>query len=243
MRAPAAGPLGVLELRDYRVRDGMGSAFMRYFEEHFLFSQRAEGMHVLGQFAVVGAPDRFVWIRGFRDMAARRRGLEGFYGGAFWQARRAETNAMILDSDDVQLLQPLALDPGLTDGLSLEDRAGEPAGVVPSSTGLVAVDFHRSAPGGLRRLVERFERVRSALVEHGHQLLGHFVAEPAPNDYPRLPATQDPDLLVVLSAYRDDDAWAAMRVAVEDASAALAAETVTMRLRPTARSLIRYRRP
>lgn len=42
------------------------------FEEHFLFSQREEGMPVLGQFEVVDAPNRFVWIRGFESMAARK---------------------------------------------------------------------------------------------------------------------------------------------------------------------------
>ena len=64
-------------------------------------------MHVLGQFAVVDHPDRFLWIRGFADMKTRRRGLDGFYDGAFWQARRAEANAMIRDHEDVHLLQPL----------------------------------------------------------------------------------------------------------------------------------------
>ena len=70
----------VIELRDYLIRDGMTRDFVRYFEEHFLFSQRETGMHVLGQFEVVDAPSRFVWIRGFEDMATRRRGLERFYG-------------------------------------------------------------------------------------------------------------------------------------------------------------------
>jgi hypothetical protein len=243
----------VIELRNYLIRDGMTGAFIRYFEEHFLYSQREDGMHVLGQFEVVDAPNRFVWIRGFEDMAARFRGLSAFYGGPFWQARRSAANGMILDSDDVHLLRPLGPDTALAEGLCLEDRAAEPPGTAPPRTGLVAVDLHRAEPGGLERVVELFEhRVRPALLEQGHQLLGHFVAERAPNDYPRLPVIQDPSLLLALSAYRDAEHWAAMRagwsggdpwraVLGGESRAPLAALVVTMRLRPTARSLIRYR--
>ena len=243
----------VIELRDYLIRDGMTGAFIRYFEEHFLFSQRETGMHVLGQFEVVDAPNRFVWIRGFADMEARRRGLEGFYGGPFWQARRTEANSMIVDSDAVHLLRPLGPSATMTGGLALEDRASEPPGVAPVHTGLVVVEFHHAPAGALDHLVRRFERrVRPALLEAGHQLLGHFVAERAPNDYPRLPAIQDPSLLLVLSAYRDAEHLAAMRAGSPDGDpwraaaageppAPPAAPVTTLRLRPTARSLIRYR--
>jgi hypothetical protein len=125
----------VIELRNYVLQDGRRADFIRYFEEHFLLSQRDEAMHVLGQFAVVDHPDCFLWIRGFADMKTRRRGLDDFYDGAFWQARRAEANAMIRDHEDVHLLQPLDSIERLTGGLSLEDRASEAAGLVSASTG------------------------------------------------------------------------------------------------------------
>jgi hypothetical protein len=240
----------VIELRNYLLEDGRTGDFIRYFEEHFLFSQRDAGMHPLGQFEVVDAPSRFVWMRGFADLPARRRGLSGFYGGPFWQARRSEANAMIREHHDVHLLRPLGPVAALTGGLSLEDRAAEPPGALPPPAGLVVVDFYRTEPGGLGRLVERFERrVRPVLVERGHQVLGHFVAELAPNDYPRLPVIQDPTLLVVLSAYRDREHHAAMRHDWSDMVAVgpgempgrLTAGVATLCLRPTARSLIRYR--
>jgi hypothetical protein len=158
---------------------------------------------------------------------------------------------MILDSDDVHLLRPLGPVADLTGGLSLEDRASEPAGVVLPGAGLVALDFHRAAPGTLDRLVELFERrVRPVLVAQGHQLVGHFVAERTPNDYPRLPVVQDPTLLLVVSAYRDGEHCAAMRAGWPhgDPWRALLPEDVptlgavtTLCLRPTARSLIRFR--
>jgi hypothetical protein len=233
----------VIELRNYVLEDGRRAEFIRYFEEHFLRSQRDEGMYVLGQFEVLDQPDRFVWIRGFADMKTRRGGLDGFYDGAFWQARRAETNAMLRDHEDVHLLQPLDAIEQLTGGLSLEDRASEAPGVVSPATGLVVADFYRAA-GRLDRLVHAFEkRLRSELLERGHQVLGHFVAELAPNDYPRLKVIQDPALLVVLTAYRDAAHHARLhaewnlRAELKPLSSA---DVVTLRLQPTARSIVRY---
>jgi hypothetical protein len=226
----------VIELRNYLLEEGATGDFIRFFEENFLFSQREEGMPVLGQFVVVGEPDRFVWIRAFESMETRRRGLASFYGGPVWKAHGPTANGMMLEFHDVHLLRPLAPIADLTGGLSLEDRAAEPAGALPPHTGLVAVDFYRSEPGGLDRLVEMFERrLRPALVQQGAQVLGHFVAELAPNDYPGLPVYQDENLLVVLSAYRDREHHAALK-----ASTLPATEVETMLLRPTARSVIRY---
>jgi hypothetical protein len=237
----------VIELRNYLLRPD--APFIRYFEEHFLLSQRAEGMHPLGQFEVVGEPDRFVWIRGFDDTATRLRGLSAFYGGPFWHARRDEANAMMLEHHNVHLLRPLGSIAAMTGGVTLEDRAPEPPGAVRPETGLVVVDFYRTEPAKLGGLVERFEqRVRPALLRQGHHVLGHFVAELQPNDYPRLPVIQDPALLVVLSAYRDRERCAALRhdwhrgspVLEGDMQPFLASEVETIHLRPTARSLIRY---
>ena len=239
----------VIELRNYRLREGATREFIRYFEEHFLLSQRAEGMHPLGQFEVVDEPDRFVWIRGFEDMQTRLRGLTRFYDGSFWQAHRSEANAMMLEHHDVHLLRPLGSVAALTGGLTLENRASEPPGAVPSHTGLVAVDFYRARPAVLSHLVDVFAReVGPALVTQGHNVLGHFVTELTPNDYPRLPAIQDPALLLVLSAYRDREHCALMRKdwspsgpsGAAGLDALLAGNVATFHLRPTARSLIRY---
>jgi hypothetical protein len=226
-------PVRVVELRNYLLRDGATRDFARYFEEHFLFSQRDEGMHVLGQFGVVDAPDRFVWIRGFESMPARLRGLNDFYGGPFWEAHKSRANAMILEHHDVHLLRPLGSVGALTGGLSLEDRTEEPPGAFPADAGLVAVDFYRTRPGALERAIALFERQR------GPRVLGHFVAELAPNDYPRLPVTQDADLLVVLSAHADREEHRRTRTG----GPIDAVEISTVLLRPTARSLIRYRPP
>lgn len=240
----------VVELRNYLLRPGATGDFIRYFEQHFLDSQRGAGMYPLGQFTVEGEPDRFVWIRGFRDMATRLRGLQAFYGGAFWLARRDETNAMLLDHENVHLLRPLAPIAALTGGATPEARASEPVGTLASRTGVVAVDFYRATPDALAGMLDRFERtVRPALVADGHQVLGHFVAELEPNGYPRLPVIQDPSLLVVITAYSDRDqctqrrcGWTARGPAAEGGfGSLLIADVATLHLRPTLRSLIRYR--
>ena len=185
----------VIELRNYLIRDGTTRDFIRYFEEHFLFSQRDKGMHVLGQFEAVDDPNRFVWIRGFEDMAARLRGLSDFYGGPFWQARRSEVNAMILELRRRAPAAAARTQPHLAGGLSLEDRASAPPGAVPPHTGLVAVDFHRAEPGGARPpgralRAARATRPPRARPPRARPLRGLRLA---PNDYPRLPVRQDPD--------------------------------------------------
>lgn len=243
----------VIELRNYLLKDGATGDFIRYFEDHFLFSQREEGMHVLGQFEVVEEPNRFVWIRGFENMQARFRGLSGFYGGPFWQAHSSQANGMMLEHHNVHLLRPLGHIAALTGGRSLEDLASEPPGAFPPHAGLVAVDFCRTQPGALDRVIGLFEqRLLPALVKQGQQMLGHFVAELTPNNYPRLPVIQDATLLVVLSAYPDREHYASSRtegttgdgwcpVLEGEMRALLAADVSTVLLRPTAKSLIRYR--
>jgi hypothetical protein len=237
----------VIELRNYLLEAGRTADFLRYFEEHFLVSQRAEGMHVLGQFAVVDQPDRFVWIRGFADMKTRLRGLEGFYGGPFWLAHRDAANAMMREHHNVHLLRPLSPLAAPTEDRWLERRWAETAGALPPESGLIVVDFLRTAPETLPRLVDAFERrVKPALVERGHRVLGHFVAELAPNDYPRLPVIQDPNLLVVLSAYPNPEgggrvpADRGLGALGQDWPVPLRPELTSLLLRPTARSLIRH---
>jgi hypothetical protein len=42
-------------------------------------------MHIVGPFRDLGDPDRFVWLRGFESMAARKQALSDFYGGPVWR--------------------------------------------------------------------------------------------------------------------------------------------------------------
>jgi hypothetical protein len=71
----------VVELRQYTLVPGGREVLISLFERHFIESQEATGMTVIGQFRDMNNPDRFVWLRGFADMTSRARQLEEFYGG------------------------------------------------------------------------------------------------------------------------------------------------------------------
>ena len=95
----------VYELRQYKIVKGERERFMRLFDAVFVESQEAVGMRVYGQFADLDDPDRFVWIRGFDDMAARERMLGEFYFGPVWHAHRDEANPLLVDNDNVLLMR------------------------------------------------------------------------------------------------------------------------------------------
>ena len=106
--AAAFVPCGVIELRQYTLHPGCRDELITLFEREFTHTQEALGLHVLGIFRDADNANRFVWLRGFADMATRRRAMEAFYDGPVWQQHRSAANATMIDSDDVLLLRPLA---------------------------------------------------------------------------------------------------------------------------------------
>src|ERR1700761_6721111 len=92
--------LAVLELRQYTLHPGMRDTLIALFEREFVEPQEAVGARIVGTFRDLDDPDRFVWLRGFADMAARADALGAFYGGPAWQAHRDTANATMVDSDD-----------------------------------------------------------------------------------------------------------------------------------------------
>jgi NIPSNAP len=95
----------IVELRQYTLHPGKRDVLIELFDRELVESQEALGMTVLGQFRDVDDPDRFVWLRGFRDMTNRAEGLSAFYGGPVWQRHREAANATMIDSDNVLLLR------------------------------------------------------------------------------------------------------------------------------------------
>ncbi|MBC6450679.1 NIPSNAP family protein [Actinokineospora xionganensis] len=94
----------ILELRQYTLHPGRRDELISLFEREFVESQVALGITLPGLFRDADDPDRFVWLRGFADMAARKAALEAFYGGPVWKAHRDAANATMIDSDNVLLL-------------------------------------------------------------------------------------------------------------------------------------------
>ena len=226
--------VGVVELRNYVLVPGSRDRFVDYFERHFLGSQEAVGMKVLGQYRVTGAPDRFAWLRGFDDMTSRRRALESFYDGPVWRRLGPEANAMMTSWDDVELLRPTPGSPTLAadhGGRSAGEPETEAGSVVAAVTVTVAPDHAQ----GVADAVDAYEP-RAPV-----KTLGHLQAEPAPNDFPRLPVRQEPGTVVWLAAApaaADLEAAArGLRTAVEAESSPTAWRV--LRLEPTARTLLR----
>ena len=90
----------VVELRRYTLRPGERDTLVELFDGNFVESQEAVGIDLIGQFRELDDPDVFTWIRGFRGMEERARGLAEFYDGATWHAHSRAANATMVDSDD-----------------------------------------------------------------------------------------------------------------------------------------------
>ncbi|KRC65340.1 hypothetical protein ASE12_11550 [Aeromicrobium sp. Root236] len=103
----------IIELRQYTLKPGTRDGFIERFEREFQHTQEAVGIHVLGIFTDLDDPDRFVWFRGFPTLGERTASLAAFYGGPVWAAWGQETNADLIDSDDVLMLRPRPGKPGL----------------------------------------------------------------------------------------------------------------------------------
>lgn len=174
--------LSVVELRQYTVRGGTRAAFTRLFEEQFVTSQDDVGSHVRAVFRDLDDPDRFVWMRGFADMAARKAALEAFYYGPVWKAHREQANAMIVDSDNVLLLRPVtgAAGPRMLGG-----------------DGLVRIAIHRLHDVDPAAFAEAFAtRLQPAIAAAGGRVAAALATESAANTFPRLPVREhDPVFL------------------------------------------------
>ena len=134
---PTTDPHAIVELRQYTLHPQQREVLIDLFDREFVETQEAQGMRVLGQFRDLDRPDQFVWLRGFADMQARHRALEGFYGGPVWAAHRHAANATMIDSDNVHLLRSAW--PGATASLPQHARPeprtqGAAAGVLQLTT-------------------------------------------------------------------------------------------------------------
>lgn len=142
----------IVELRRYTLRPGRRDELIELFDRELTAPQEAVGMTVLGRFRDRDRDDRFVWLRGFADMAARRTALEAFYGGPVWRRFGPAANDTMLDSDDVLLLRPAGpLPPRISGDLHVTVRYGDrpwraepdPGAVAVLSTEYAVNDFPR----------------------------------------------------------------------------------------------------
>lgn len=232
----------VVELRQYTLHPGQRDVLIDLFDREFVETQEAVGMQVMGQFRDLDDPDRFVWLRGFADMAARQRGLQAFYGGPVWAAHREQANATMADSDNVLLLRPAwaaAAFPG--------SGSRPPPGTTAPAAGLLdATVFYLREPAGPALLALARGLLSTVLAEGGARSLGWYVTEPSANNFQRLPVREGEPVLLGLALFDDAAAFGAFAASGDWSRRAqpalapyLAREPESHRLVPTARSAIR----
>lgn len=224
----------LVELRSYRLVDGQTDEFVRHFEAHFLASQEALGMDIVGQFTVVDDDARFVWVRRHRDPEARTEALTSFYTGAVWERHGPRANELMIDFSDVHLLVPHGSLPTFAaDHVPHAERLPSAGVDHPPSTVIAAV-FDVAGPGGLAPEVAG-SMARTA-GENGVVELGRLVTADVPNRFPVLPVHDDPVAVWLLS---DRTGGPAAATAVNAVASAHGLPVTTTVLTPTARSTLR----
>ena len=231
----------IVELRQYTLRGGQRDTLIALFEKNFIEPQNALGAHVIGTFRDLDDPDRFVWLRGFRDLATRPEALGGFYGSPTWQANRTAANATMLDSDNVLLLHPSA--PAL--GFGADRTVRTPTG------GIIGATIHYLGPVTTAQFVQFFEQsMLPRLKESGAQRIASFVTEESANNFPRLPVREHERAFIWFGRWASvsEEAASAARVAAwtgwrdsapEALYPALMRKPERLRLAPTDRSALR----
>lgn len=232
--ADASREDGVVELRQYTLHPGQRDVLVELFDRAFVEPQEALGMRVLGQFRDLDDPDRFVWLRGFADMAARSRGLAAFYGGPVWAAHRGAANATMVDSDDVLLLRPAW--PGAGVRSDPRDRVPSTAGRLPPGI-LRIVVFPLTAAAGDAVIDLARGPVSDRWRAQRADVRGWYVTKPSANNFPRLPVREGEHVLVGLAMRVDAIDHERLEIAPE-LSDLLAGAPRLLRLAPTARSAL-----
>jgi hypothetical protein len=190
----------VVELRQYTLHPGKRDILIDLFDREFIESQEALGIEVIGQFRDLDRPDRFVWLRGFRDMSSRAKALTEFYGGPVWKAHREAANATMIDSDNVLLLRP-ALP---TSGFPLENMKRPPVGSDETPTGLVVATIYYFQGPLAPDFLNFFEHtLKPVIANTGATISAYFVTENSENTFPTLPVRAGENVFVWFSTFRD----------------------------------------
>lgn len=228
----------VYELRNYLLHPGQRDVLIDLFERKFIESQEALGSCAAGTFRDLDDPDRFVWIRSFADFPARYAALDAFYTGPVWQTHRGAANATIIDSDNVLLLRPRSGE------LPCDATARPPIGATAIPASVIVATSYFLPPGGEDEFAAFFDdaiarRVRDA----GGDLLAALASEHRENNYPRLPLRENVNAFVSITRFAslaEQTAGARALGAIgRDIERRVVQTTQTLRLQPTARSLLR----
>ncbi|MGZ3508752.1 MAG: NIPSNAP family protein [Vulcanimicrobiaceae bacterium] len=236
----------ILELRQYTLHAGMRETLIDLFEREFLESQDAVGIRVLGQFRDLDDPNPFVWLRDFRNMAARAHALAAFYGGPVWKAHRDAANSTMVDSDNVLLLRPARP----KSGFSLDN--GDPASPATgnASESLVFATIYSLEAAGEDDFTDFFEcDLQPVLADAGSKASAYYTTEHSANTFPALPVRENENVFVWFTSFADIEGYERHLATLDRSthwskiSAALARRLKrspeVLKLSPTARSRLR----
>lgn len=233
----------VLELRQYKIFAGKRDQMIAVFDGKLIEGQEEVGMRVLGQFRDLDDPNRFTWMREFANMETRGKALTDFYTGPVWKAHRGEANPLLEDNDNVLLLRPatpeLAIQvPAVTERAKVGDK--------PTSAGVIVATIYYLWKDPAEGFTQFFTtKLAPELTAAGTPVLGGYVTETTPNNFPALPVRQHEKVFVWLT--RTQDAGSYDRLETRLGGTELGRElqdyqeraAQVLRLAPTSRSLLR----
>ena len=236
----------IVELRQYTLHPGQRDVLIDLFDREFVGSQEELGMKIIGQFRDLDNPNRFVWLRGFRDMPSRAQALTNFYGGPVWKAHREAANATMIDSDNVLLLHPAKPTSGFSFGNKERPRAG--ANEARSEL-IVATMYYLNAPVDADFFEFFEETVKLAVIGSGATVLSYFVTEHSKNTFPALPVREGENVFVWFARLNDAAAYERHIAALtqnprrrdqisKELARRLKREPEILKLSPTTRSLL-----
>lgn len=233
----------IVELRQYTLHRGKRDVLIDLFDREFIESQEALGMRIIGQFRDLDKPDRFVWLRGFPDMATRAQALQAFYSGPVWKAQRNAANATMIDSDNVLLLHSARAN----SGFELDTSVRLAPGASDASEGLVVATIYYFNAPVVEAFVDFFEHeLKPAVTEIGTPILAYFVTENSANNFPALPVREGEHVFAWFSCFVNTAAYeqfnAAFIARVEltrKLTSQLKGDPEVLKLSPTSRSQLR----
>lgn len=189
----------IVELRQYTLHPGQRDVLIALFETEFVESQDAVGMKIVGTFRDLDNPDRFVWIRAFKDMPSRAEGLNAFYSGPVWKTHGKAAGATMVDASNALLLRDAHPGSGFT-----LDTPRPPKGTTDGSSALIVANIYYFEAAVEPSFVEFFERVvQPQLKAAGIPVLASFVSETAPNNFPRLAIREHDRVFTWFSRFSD----------------------------------------
>lgn len=193
-----------IELRNYTLLEGMRDKFSSYMDRIIIPRQGELGGYLMNAFSLNQANDHYVWIRGFASMQSRSKFMKDFYYSDYWKQNAAECNSMLVDSYDVHLLKPLILK-----GQAIDTTTGIRLGTLKKPEGVTIATYYVTKNKRKDLIKIMSDGYLDVLKKSGAEVLTLLISETQENDYTRQHVYQDPNLLVVLTHFKDAGAYEA----------------------------------